>query len=159
MKLLRFLAVVAALHAAAGTLVAQDGTQVVTITVESVDIVSVGADVAATVKAGGTGSVDTLTSTYSVTTNSTVGRTIKASITEAETAGVSLDALLADPDGAGAATSAGRLTIPVGAVNAVTLASGIVTLDASGLALTYYATATPSAAAGTYNKTVTYTIQ
>lgn len=105
-----------------------------------------------TATAGAAPTAATASATYAVTTNET-NRSITAQLDLAMPTGVTLTAALAAPAGA---ASAGAVPLTTGAQAVVT---GISTLDATGLGITYTLSAT--SAAGTMastTRTITYTI-
>jgi hypothetical protein len=89
--------------------------------------------------------------TYNVSTNGT-DKKITAALDSDMPAGITLSAEMTAPTGAG---SAGALALSSTAVDLVT---GISTLRANGLGLSYTAEATLDAAPGSTSRTVTYTI-
>ncbi len=91
-------------------------------------------------------------STYSITTNSATSKKITAQLTSALTAGLSLSANLQAPS---TGTSAGAVVLSTTPSDAVT---SIEAVAATGLTISYSATATVSVAPNTYSAEVTYTI-
>ena len=162
MKLAHSAFALALMLGAATTASAQTATQTVTFSVTDVNTVAVSGNPAPmSVSAGGAGATATdATTTYDVSTNSSVARKITAQITTGGDmpAGVTLSAALADPDGAGAAASAGAQTL-VSTV-AKDVVTGITNLSATGRTITYSLSATTAAAAVSgATRVVTYTIQ
>jgi len=136
---------------------AQDATQDVTFEVQAINEISLSAPTASlTISAANAGSAPTSVVssglTYSITTNES-NRKIVAEIDAAMPSGVTLAVVLAAPSGG---TSAGSVSLSATAQNAVT---GISTLNASGLSLTYTLSATSAAGVvASDTRTVTYTI-
>ena len=156
MKLIRFAApAVALLALSAGKAAAQSATQDVTLEVQAINQIAFTGSpslVISAATAGGAPTSATANATYAITTNET-NRKITAQIDTDTPAGVALSASLAAPSGG---TSAGAVQLGTTAQDVVT---GIGTVNASGLNVTY--TLSASAAAGVVpstTRTVTYTI-
>lgn len=140
-----------------GALGAQTATQLVTLEVQAINQIAVsgnpGALVISTAAAGSAPtSATSSTTTWALTTNET-NKKVTASLSSALPSGVTLSLQLAAP---GASASAGSVALGTSAVDLVT---GIGTLNASGLAVTYTLSAT--AAAGVVpstTRTVTLTL-
>jgi hypothetical protein len=136
---------------------AQTATQTVTFSVSAINQITVSGDPSAlTLAAAAPGSdptpVTNTATTYSITTNES-NKKITASIPTAMPAGVTLTVALAAPSGA-ATTGAQALS-----TTAANLVTGISSLNASGLGITYTLSAT--AAAGTVasqSRVVTFTV-
>ena len=133
---------------------ADTATQDVDITVQAVNEISVGAAVTLNVNSATAGVSPTgvASSTYSITTNSATSKKITAQLTSALTAGLSLSANLQAPS---TGTSAGAVVLSTTASDAVT---SIEAVAATGLTISYSATATVAVAPNTYTAEVTYTI-
>jgi hypothetical protein len=164
MKLFRYLPVLALAALITGTAGAQSTTATATVTysVTASKAISVSGNPASmTVSAGGVGATATdATTTYGVTTNATSASPGKITgiLGAALPTGVSLSVDLADPDGAGAATSAG--SVALNNSTAADLVTSVSNIDVTGKAITYSLAATASAAAAaSQTVVVTYTIQ
>jgi hypothetical protein len=132
-------------------------TQTVTYSVTDVSTIAVSADPAALSAAAGGADATSSTTTYDVTTNSTTAKKITGAIDSGMLTGTTLSVTLADPDGAGAAASAGAQLLSTTAQDLVT---GITQLAATGKQITYVLHADVTAAAATgQTRTVTFTIQ
>lgn len=157
MKTLRIAAPAVALLAAFGGRASAQATatQDVSYEVQAVSQLSFSGSPSLTIAAATAGSAPTsvtANATYAVTTNET-DRKITAQIDSDMPSGVSLSVSLAAPSGG---TSAGAVSLSTVAQDVVT---GISTLNASGLGVTYSLSATSAAGvvpAG--SRTVTYTI-
>jgi len=156
MKLIRFAAPALVLAAfSAGTAHAQQATQDVTLEVQAINQIAFTGSpslVISTATAGGAPTSATANATYAITTNE-ADRKITAEIDSDTPAGVALSVSLAAPSGA-ASTGATQL-----GTTAQDVVTGVGTVSASGLNVTYTLTAT--AAAGVIpstTRTVTYTI-
>jgi len=155
MKFFRYAAPVVALLALSAASASAQATQDVTLEVQAVnEIAFTGSPslVISTATAGSAPTSATANATYAVTTNET-NQKITAQIDSDTPAGVTLSVSLAAPAGA---TSAGAVLLGTTAQDVVT---GIGTVNASGLNVTYTLSAT--AAAGVVpstSRTVTYTI-
>lgn len=142
--------------APAGAL-AQTATQVVTFSVVPINRVAVAGAPASLVVSSATAgqaptSVTAAGGTYAVTTNES-NKKITASLDQALPAGVSLEVSLAAPVGAAAAGS-----VPL-STSASDLVTGISSISAASLPITYRLTASPSAqVSGAATRTVTFTI-
>ena len=154
-KSTNFLAIGALVAFAAVNTASAQVTQTVTFQVSAINQIAVTGTPSLVINAAVAGnaptSVTSTGNTWAVTTNQTAS--ITASIPTAMPAGLTLSALLAAPGGA---TSAG--SVALGTV-AVTVVSGITTLNSAALGLTYQLDAT--AAAGVFTsatRVVTYTI-
>lgn len=163
MKHVRMLVVAALTAGFAQAAVAQSSTatQTVTFSVTDVNTIAVSGDPGAlSVGAGGTAATDNST-TYDVTTNSTAAKKITGYIDSAMPTGTTLSVNLADPDGTGAATSAGTVALTAtSAATAQDLVTGITQLSATGKTITYTLAADVTAsAASNLSRTVTFTIQ
>lgn len=135
---------------------AQTATQNVTIQVNAINQIAVTGGspslAISTATAGSDPTDATASVSWAITTNQS-NQKITASIDVALPANVSLAASLVAPSGA---TSAGSQALSITAVDLVT---GISTLAASGLGLTYTLSATPEAGVvASTTRTVTYTI-
>ena len=137
---------------------AQSADQTVTIVVPQVEQIAV-ADAAVTINftaptAGNAFADATATSSYSITVNTT-GNKITGQLDGDYASGISLAVALGAPSGA---TSANSVTL--GSTSAVDLVSGVSTVSATGLGITYTASATAGVApnGGGESQTVTYTI-
>jgi hypothetical protein len=161
MKLVRILPVAALLLGFAGVASAQTATQTVTISVTDLSTITVSADPAPLSAAAGGTDVTDATTTYSVTTNSTTAKKITGYISSAMPTGTTLSVSLADPDGAGAAASAGAVVLSsTTSGTAQDLVTGITQLTASGKQISYVLPAgVTAAAASNLSRTVTFTIQ
>lgn len=144
----------AALLAAGGVHAADSATQDVDITVQAVNEISVGAAVALTVgsAAAGVSPAGIISSTYSITTNSTVSKKITAQLAGALAGGLSLSANLQAPS---TGTSAGATVLSTSPVDVV---NSIEAVTATGLTISYTAAATVAVAPNSYVAEVTYTI-
>jgi hypothetical protein len=145
----------AALFASMGAVHAADSaTQDVDITVQAVNEISVGTAVALTVNSASAGVNPTgiISSTYSITTNSTVSKKITAQLTGALTAGLTLSANLQAPSTGTSAGATPLSTSPVDVVNSIEAVA------ATGLTISYAATATVAVAPNSYIAEVTYTV-
>jgi hypothetical protein len=156
MKIIRFAAPALALVAlSAGKAAAQSATQDVSFEVQAVNQLAFSGSpslVISTATAGSAPTSATANATYAITTNE-ADRKITASIDSDMPAGTALSVSLAAPSGG---TSAGAVPLSTLAQDVVT---GVSTVNASGLNVTYTLQATASAGvvpAGT--RTVTYTI-
>jgi hypothetical protein len=161
MKLIHTFTVAALALGFAGAASAQTATQTVTISVTDVSTISVSADPAALSAAAGGADATDASTTYSVTTNSTTAKKITGYISSAMPTGTTLSVNLADPDGAGAAVSAGSVSLTATTSGtAQDLVTGIAQLTASGKQISYTLHADVTAAAATnLSRTVTFTIQ
>ena len=134
---------------------AQTGTQDLNSEVQAINRISLSGSpslVISTAAAGSAPTSATANATYAITTNET-DRKITAQLDVDAPAGVAISVSLAAPSGG---TSAGAVQLSTTAQDVVT---GISTVNASGLNVTYSLTAT--AAAGVvpaFTRTVTYTI-
>ncbi len=137
-----------------GAHAADTATQDVDITVQDVNEISVGAAVTLNVNSATAGVSPTglASSTYSITTNSATSKKITAQLTSALTAGLTLSTNLQAPS---TGTSAGVVVLSTTASDAVT---SIEAVAATGLTISYAATATVAVAPNTYTAEVTYTI-
>jgi hypothetical protein len=155
MKLIRYAAPVVALLALSAARASAQATQDVSLEVQAIDQLSFTGSpslVISTATAGSAPTSATANATYAITTNET-NQKITAQIDSDTPAGVTLSASLAAPSGG---TSAGAVQLSTTAQDVVT---GISTVNASGLNVTYTLSAT--AAAGVVpstTRTVTYTI-
>jgi hypothetical protein len=146
---------VAALLAVSGAAHAADSaTQDLDITVQAVNEISVGTAVALSVSsaAAGVNPTGIISSTYSITTNSTVSKKITAQLTGALTGGLALSVNLQAPSTGTSAGTALLSTSPVDVVNSIEAVA------ATGLTISYSATATVAVAPNSYVAEVTYTI-
>lgn len=156
MKLIRYtvpaLAVVAL---STGRAHAQTATQDVTLEVQAIDQLAFTGSPSLVISSATAGSAPTsatANATYAITTNET-DRKITAEIDSDTPSGVTLSASLAAPSGA---TSAGAVQLSTTAQDVVT---GIGTVNASGLNVTYTLSATSAAGVvPSTTRTVTYTI-
>lgn len=155
MKTLRFAAPAAALLAAFAGRASAQATQDVSFEVQAISELSFSGSPSLVISAATAGSAPTSASasaTYAVTTNET-NRKITAQLDADMPAGVTLLVTLAAPAGA---TSAGAVSLGTTPVDVVT---GIGTLNASGLGVSYSLTATSAAGVVPADtRTVTYTI-
>lgn len=154
MRNFRVLAGVAGLLAIGTAHAADSATQDVDITVQAVNEISVGAAVTLAINsatAGGNPSGNA-SSTYSITTNSTASKKITAQLAGALTSGLSLSVNLQAPS---TGSSAGVTSLTTTASDVVT---SIEAVAATGLTISYAATATVAVAPNTYAADVTYTI-
>jgi len=146
----------AALFASAGGAVhaADSATQDVDITVQSVNEISVGTAVTLNVNSATAGVNPTglVGSTYSITTNSTASKKITAQLAGALSGGLALSVNLQAPS---TGTSAGTTLLSTSPVDVV---NSIEAVTASGLTISYSATATVAVAPNSYVAEVTYTI-
>ncbi|HEX6751308.1 MAG TPA: hypothetical protein VF092_28715 [Longimicrobium sp.] len=155
MKLIRFAIPAAALLVVSAVDARAQATQDVTLEVQAINQLSFTGSpslVISTATAGGAPTSATANATYAITTNES-NRKVTAQIDSDTPAGVALSVSLAAPAGA---TSAGAVQLGTTAQDVVT---GIGTVSASGLNVTYTLSAT--AAAGVVpstTRTVTYTI-
>jgi hypothetical protein len=149
------LAIASASLIGARTAQAQTATQTVSYEVAAVNEISVSGSPSLVINAGTAGSgltSATASGTYAITTNET-NRKITAELDSDLPSGVTLAVTLAAPSGA-TSTSAVNLS-----TTAKDVVSGVSTLSASGLSISYELSATVAAGvvpAG--NRTVTYTI-
>jgi len=136
---------------------AQTATQVVTFSVVPINRVAVtGAPAPLVINSAVAGQTPTSVSaaggTYAVTTNES-NKKITASVDQALPAGVSLEVSLGAPDGA---ASPGNVALGTAANDVVT---GISSINAAALPITYRLTASPTAqVSGAATRTVTFTI-
>lgn len=156
MKHVRYAAPVAALLAlSAGRATAQTATQDVTLEVQAINQLSFTGSPSLVISGATAGSAPTsatANATYAITTNET-DRKITAEIDTDTPAGVTLSATMAAPAGA---ASAGAVQLSTTAQDVVT---GIGTVNASGLNVTYTLSATTAAGVvPSTSRTVTYTI-
>jgi ribosomal protein L7/L12 len=136
---------------------AQTANQTVTFSVTDVNTVAVSADPAALSAAAGAADATDATTTYDVTTNSTVAKKITGIIDLAMPTGTTLSVNLGDPDGASAAVSTGAVVLTASGQDLVT---GITQLAATAKPITYVLHADVTATAATnLTRTVTFTIQ
>ncbi|HET7463951.1 MAG TPA: hypothetical protein VFJ82_22030 [Longimicrobium sp.] len=156
MKIIRFAAPALALVAlSAGKAAAQTATQDVSFEVQAINQITFSGSpslVISTATAGSAPTTATANATYAITTNET-DRKITAGLDSDMPGGTALSVSLAAPSGG---TSAGAVQLGTTAQDVVT---GVSTVNASGLGVTYTLTATAAAGvvpAGT--RTVTYTI-
>lgn len=143
-----------ALTAFAGGVSAQTATASATYEVQAINEVGVSGDPAALTinTAEGMAGVTDNSTTWSITTNQT-GAKVTGEIGTAMDADVTLEVNLAPPSGA---TSAGDVSLSTIAADLVT---GVSTLDASALGVTYTLSALPTAGVvASTTKIVTYTI-
>ncbi|MBT8401414.1 MAG: hypothetical protein KJO98_13120 [Rhodothermia bacterium] len=147
-----FLAILGVAVLSAGTVQAQlaSASHNVTITVTSIDDISVSGDLTITINSITLS--NTAAATYAVTTNGT-GRKITAALDAGYSAGLSLSANVAAPSGSG--TSNGVVTLTTVPQDMVT---GISSISETGLSIDYTATATPATAPVSEVRQVTYTI-
>jgi len=148
-------AIASAMAAASGIAqAASSATQDVDITVQNVNEISVGTAVTLTINtaiAGGNPG-GTALSNYSITTNSSTSKKITAQLVGALTAGLSLSVSVQAPSTGTSAGVAVLTTSPSDVVNSIEAVA------ASGLTISYSATATVAVAPNTYSADVTYTI-
>lgn len=140
---------------------AQTAQQTVTFSVTDVNTIAVSGNPGAmSVGAGGAAATDNST-TYDVTTNSTTAKKITGYLDSAMPTGVMLSVNLADPDGAGAAASAGAVGLTATtSATAQDLVTGITQLSATSNTITYtLAAAVTATSASNLQRTVTFTIQ
>ena len=146
----------AALFASAGgpVMAADSATQDVDITVQAVNEISVGTAVALTINSAtaGVNPSGIASSTYSITTNSTASKKITAQLAGALTSGLTLSVNLQAPS---TGTSAGVTPLSTSPADVV---SSIESVAATGLTISYAATATVAVAPNSYSADVTYTI-
>jgi hypothetical protein len=163
MKLIRTFSVAALVLGAAGAASAQGttATQTVTISVTDLSTIAVSGDPAALSAAAGGSDATDATTTYTVTTNSATAKKITGFISSAMPTGTTLSVALADPDGVGAAASAGAVILSATTSGAAQdLVTGITQLNASGKQISYVLHADVTAvAASNLSQTVTFTIQ
>jgi hypothetical protein len=152
---LKLLAIAAVLLPGPAALAADTATQDVDITVQAVNEISVGATVALTINSATAGSnpSGTATSSWNITTNSTASKKVTAQLAAALTSGLSLSVNLQAPS---TGTSAGLTALSSGTGSDVV--TSIEAVAASGLTISYSATATVAVAANTYSADVIYTI-
>jgi hypothetical protein len=133
---------------------ADTATQEVDITVQAVNEISLGTTVALTVNsaAAGVNPTGIASSTYSITTNSTASKKITAQLAAAPTAGLALSVNLQAPS---TGTSTGATLLGVAPTDVV---HSIEAVAATGLTISYSATATVAVAPTSYSADVTYTI-
>jgi hypothetical protein len=157
MKLFRIVPLAILTLGAARIASAQTATQTVSYSVTDVSTVAVSADPTALSAAAGGADATNSSTTYDVTTNSTVAKKITGVIDTDMLTGTTLSVTLADPDNAGSAASTGAKLLSTTAQDLVT---GITQLSATGKQITYvlHAAVTAAAAAG-QSRTVTFTIQ
>jgi len=156
MKAVRNLAVLALVAGLSTVAAAQTATQLVTIQVNAINVISVSGTPSLTITTATAGSAPTsvtdATSSWNVTTNQT-GAKITASLNSAMPAGLTLSANLGAPAGA---TSAGLTALGTTASDVVT---GITKVANGPLGLTYRLDATVAAGVvASTTRTVTYTI-
>lgn len=155
MKAIRFILPLAAVAITTVSASAQTGTQDVSFEVQAINEIAFTGSPSLVINSATAGSAPTsatANATYAVTTNES-SRKITAQINSAMPSGATLSVTLAAPAGG---TSAGAVQLSTTAQDVVT---GISTLNASGLNVTYGLAAT--AAAGVIpasTRTVTYTI-
>lgn len=155
MKAIRFILPLAAVAITTVSASAQTGTQDVSFEVQAINEIAFTGSPSLVISSATAGSAPTsatANATYAVTTNES-SRKITAQINSAMPSGATLSVTLAAPAGG---TSAGAVQLSTTAQDVVT---GISTLNASGLNVTYGLAAT--AAAGVIpasTRTVTYTI-
>jgi hypothetical protein len=142
--------------AAAGSANAQTANHAVTYQVSAINQIAVTGSPSLTVSTATAGSaanaVTDATSTWAVTTNA-ANKKLTAAINSDMPTGVTLEVNAAAPSGA---TSSSYQTLGTSAVDVVT---GIATVNASGLLLTYRLSATLAAGVvSSASKTVTYTL-
>jgi hypothetical protein len=156
-RLLSVVIVIGACVGALSTARAQTATQVVTFSVVPINRVAVtGAPAPLVMNSAVAGqtpaSVSAAGGTYAITTNES-NKKITASVNQALPAGVSLEVSLAAPDGA---ATPGNVALGTAASDVVT---GISSLNAASLPITYRLTASPNAqVSGAATRTVTFTI-
>jgi hypothetical protein len=152
----KVLAGAVSLLAALGGVVQAAGsaTQSVEITVQAVNEISVGTAATLNVNSAAAGINPTgiASSTYSITTNSTTSKKITAQIATALTSGLTLSVNLQAPS---TGVSAGSTPLGVAPVDVV---NSIEAVSASGLTISYAATATVAVAPNSYTADVTYTV-
>jgi hypothetical protein len=145
-----------AITAIAGVASAQTATQTVNYEVQAINKISVAGSPSLTITTAVAGSAPTAVTagaTYSITTNE-ADRRITAELDEAMESGLTLTATFAAPAGG---SSTGAVTLEAGTAHDVV--TGISTLNASGLAITYGLSATSAAGVvPATSKVVTYTI-
>ncbi|MDX1429320.1 MAG: hypothetical protein R3282_03485 [Rhodothermales bacterium] len=148
----KVLALFAALALTAGSAQAQlaSASHNVTITVTSIDDISVSGDLTMTINSITLSS--TASATYDVTTNGAL-RKITAALDANYSLGLALSATVAAPSGSGVSTGPVLLTTVTQDV-----VTGISTVSESGLAIDYTATATPAVGPISETRQVTYTI-
>ena len=156
MKLIRYAVPALALVVfSAGKAAAQQATQDVTFEVQAINQIAFTGTPSLVISAATAGGAPTSASanaTYAVTTNET-NRKITAEINSAMPAGVTLSVSLAAPAGG---SSAGAVSLGTTAQDVVT---GVSTVNASGLGVTYTLQATSAAGVvASDTRTVTYTI-
>lgn len=161
MKLARMFSVAALALGVAATASAQTATQTLSLSVTDVNTVAVSGDPGAMSAAAGGADATDASTTYDVTTNSTTAKKITGYIDTAMPTGTTLSVSLADPDGAGSATSAGSVSLTATTSGtAQDLVTGITQLSASGKQISYTLHAgVTAAAASNLPRTVTFTIQ
>jgi hypothetical protein len=153
----RLVVCIGALVGAFSSAPAQSATQVVTFSVIPINRVAVtGAPAPLVINSAVAGQAPTSVSaaggSYAVTTNE-ANKKITASVNQALPAGVSLEVSLAAPSGA---SSPGSVALGTSASDVVT---GISSLNAAALPITYRLTAAPTAqVSGAATRTVTFTI-
>ena len=152
----RSLAVFLAIAGASRLARAQTATQVVRFQVNAVSQIAVsGTTAPLVINSASAGSAPTSVtssgSTYAISTNE-VNQKITASLDQALPAGVSLEVSLAAPGGAASAGS-----VALGTANA-DVVTGISSLAASALPITYRLSATPVAQFSASTRTITFTI-
>jgi hypothetical protein len=161
MKLVRVLSAAALVMGVAGRASAQTAQQTVTFSVTDVATINVSGNPSAMSAPSDSSAVTNSATTYDVTTNSTVAKKITAYLDAAMPTGTTLAVNLADPDGAGAAVSAGNTVLTATTSGtAQNLVTGITQLQATGKQITYTLRAGVTASAATnLTRVVTFTIQ
>ena len=154
--ILRRMAVLVAIAAASRTANAQTATQVVRFQVNAISQIAVsGTTAPLIINSASAGlaptSVTSSGSTYAVSTNE-LNQKITASVNQAMPAGVTLEVSLAAPGGAASAGS-----VALGTTNS-DVVTGISSLTASALPITYRLSATPVAQFSASTRTITFTI-
>lgn len=161
MKLVRILSTAALLTGVAGIASAQTAQQTVTFSVTDVATVTVSGNPGPMSAPSDSSAISNSATTYDVTTNSAVAKKITGYIDQAMPTGTTLGVALADPDGAGAATSTGNVVLTATSTGtAQDLVTGITQLQTTGKQITYTLRAGVTAAAATsLTRVVTFTIQ
>ena len=154
-------AVATALGAALGgtAWATSSATQDVDITVQSVNEISVGGTVTLTISSATAGQIPSgsTSSTYAITTNSTTSKKITAQLVSPLATGLTLSVFLQAPSTGSSSGSPGA-PIALSDTSANNVVTSIEAVVASGLTITYTATATEVVAPNTYSADVTYTI-
>jgi hypothetical protein len=146
--------------ASGAALASSSTTQTVGYSVSAINEIGVSGDpgalnITSTAAGSDPASVTDATTTYSISTNQST-RKITAVLNSAVASGLTLQVGLADPDGAGAATSAGTVTLTATAADVVTAIS---TLAASSKTITYTFSATmATGTVSSTSKVVTLTV-